>query len=42
MTMPGRIRHAGLPVGVNNEEIYGGRLGLSAAEMRKLKTEGVI
>ena len=26
---PGRIRHAGLPMGVHNSEIYCGRLGLS-------------
>ena len=39
---PGKIRHAGLPMGVYNREIYQGRLGLTDAEMEKLKAEGVI
>lgn len=39
---PGKIRHAGLPIGVYNREIYQGRLGLTDAEMEKLKAEGVI
>jgi crotonobetainyl-CoA:carnitine CoA-transferase CaiB-like acyl-CoA transferase len=39
---PGRIKHAGLPMGTYNKEIYGDRLGLTEAEMEKLKAEGVI
>lgn len=39
---PGKIRHAGLPIGVYNQEIYQGRLGLTDAEIEKLKAEGVI
>ena len=39
---PGRIRHAGLPMGVYNKEIYQGRVGLTEAEMKKLQAEGVI
>jgi crotonobetainyl-CoA:carnitine CoA-transferase CaiB-like acyl-CoA transferase len=39
---PGRIRHAGLPMGVHNDEVYRGRLGLTDAEMTRLKAEGVI
>ena len=39
---PGKIRYAGLPMGVHNKEIYQERLGLTDAEMEKLKAEGVI
>ena len=39
---PGRIAFAGRPMGECNEEIYGGRLGLSAAEIAALKADGVI
>ena len=39
---PGRIRHAGLPMGVHNKEIYCDRLGLSEAELQKLKADGAI
>jgi crotonobetainyl-CoA:carnitine CoA-transferase CaiB-like acyl-CoA transferase len=39
---PGRIRYAGLPMGVYNKEIYQERLGLTEAEMKKLQDEGVI
>lgn len=39
---PGRIRHAGLPMGVHNDEIYRGRLGLTGEELNKLKAAGVI
>ena len=39
---PGRIRFAGLPMGVHNEEIYCGRLGLTQTEFDELKTEGII
>jgi crotonobetainyl-CoA:carnitine CoA-transferase CaiB-like acyl-CoA transferase len=39
---PGSIRHAGLPMGVHNEEIYRQRLGLGEDELAALKAEGVI
>jgi crotonobetainyl-CoA:carnitine CoA-transferase CaiB-like acyl-CoA transferase len=39
---PGKIRHAGLAMGVHNSEIYRGRLGLSEGEIEDLKAEGVI
>jgi crotonobetainyl-CoA:carnitine CoA-transferase CaiB-like acyl-CoA transferase len=39
---PGQIRHAGLPMGAYNDEIYKGRLGLSDAELEALKADGVI
>ena len=39
---PGRIRYAGLPMGVYNQEIYQERLGLTQAEMDGLKADGVI
>ena len=39
---PGRIRYAGLPMGVHNKEIYKERVGLTEAEMKKLQDEGVI
>jgi crotonobetainyl-CoA:carnitine CoA-transferase CaiB-like acyl-CoA transferase len=39
---PGRIRFAGLPMGVHNREIYQERLGLTDAEMQRLKADGVI
>jgi len=39
---PGRIRHAGLAMGVHNDEIYRERLGLTEAEMQALKADGVI
>ena len=39
---PGRIRHAGLPMGVHNREIYCERLGLSDAELAQLESDGVI
>ncbi len=39
---PGRIRYAGLPMGVHNKAIYQERLGLTDAELEKLKAEGVI
>jgi crotonobetainyl-CoA:carnitine CoA-transferase CaiB-like acyl-CoA transferase len=38
---PGRIRHAGLPLGAANEEIYG-RLGIDANELEGLRRDGVI
>jgi crotonobetainyl-CoA:carnitine CoA-transferase CaiB-like acyl-CoA transferase len=39
---PGRIRFAGLPMGMHNEEIYRGRLGVAQAEFDALKAEGII
>jgi crotonobetainyl-CoA:carnitine CoA-transferase CaiB-like acyl-CoA transferase len=38
---PGRIRHAGLPLGAANDEVYG-ELGITAAELQLLLDEGVI
>lgn len=39
---PGRLRHAGLPHGAANEEVYRGELGLSEEELRDLRDRGVI
>jgi crotonobetainyl-CoA:carnitine CoA-transferase CaiB-like acyl-CoA transferase len=39
---PGRIRFAGLAMGVHNEEIYRERLELTQAEFDELKAEGII
>ena len=40
---PGEIRHAGpASPGADNEEIYGGRLGLSSAELAGLRARGVV
>ena len=38
---PGHIRHAGLPLGAANEEVYGA-LGIEAAELEALRADGVI
>ena len=38
----GSIRFAGRPLGADNPEVYGGELGLSAADMDMLKSKGVI
>ncbi len=39
---PGRIRHAGRPLGADNEEVYGDLLGLSSQEVRSLRDRGVL
>jgi formyl-CoA transferase len=39
---PGKIRFAGLPMGVHNKEIYQERLGLSDAELAAFEADGVI
>lgn len=39
---PGRIRWAGRPLGADNDEIYGTRLGLSEGERARLRKLGVI
>jgi crotonobetainyl-CoA:carnitine CoA-transferase CaiB-like acyl-CoA transferase len=38
---PGRIRHAGLPLGAANDEVYGA-LGLTADDLAALRAEGVV
>jgi crotonobetainyl-CoA:carnitine CoA-transferase CaiB-like acyl-CoA transferase len=39
---PGRITHAGPAIGAHNQEVWGGILGKSDAELAKLKADGVI
>jgi len=40
---PGAIEHAGpVDVGADNEEIYCGRLGLGADDLRALREKGVV
>lgn len=39
---PGRIRHAGRPLGADNEDVYGDLLGLSAEQVRELRSRGII
>jgi len=39
---PGRITHAGPAIGSHNQEVWGGILGKSDAELEKLKADGVI
>jgi succinyl-CoA---D-citramalate CoA-transferase len=39
---PGRVTHAGPAMGTHTEEVLGGLLGLSAAELAGLRQEGVI
>jgi formyl-CoA transferase len=39
---PGEVRHAGRPLGADNDAIYGAALGRSAAEIARLRDAGVI
>lgn len=39
---PGRIRHAGRPLGADNEEVLGELLGLDAAEIEELRARGIV
>jgi formyl-CoA transferase len=39
---PGRIRRSGPDLGEHNADVYGGLLGLSAAEMKRLADKGII
>jgi crotonobetainyl-CoA:carnitine CoA-transferase CaiB-like acyl-CoA transferase len=39
---PGRIRHAGRPLGSANREVYVEELGLSEEEVERLRSEGVL
>ena len=39
---PGKVRHAGQPLGASNEHVYGQLLGLSAQEIAALQAEQVI
>jgi len=39
---PGRVRHAGPPLGRDNDEIFAGELGLSPEALRELRGEGAI
>jgi len=39
---PGKLKHLGEAMGAHNEDVYRGLLGLSADEMSKLQSEGVI
>jgi crotonobetainyl-CoA:carnitine CoA-transferase CaiB-like acyl-CoA transferase len=39
---PGRIRHAGLPLGADNEAVYGELLELGTEELRALRERGII
>ena len=39
---PGKLRHVGPVLGEHNEEVYGGILGLSTEDLKKLAEDGVI
>lgn len=39
---PGRVRHAGLPIGAANRDVFVRELGLDEGELERLRAEGVI
>ena len=39
---PGSIRHAGRPLGADNEEVYGELLDLDPAELAELRGRGIL
>jgi len=39
---PGRVRHAGLPLGAANRDVYVDELGLTDEELERLRGEGVV
>ena len=39
---PGTIRHAGRPMGADNDAVYGGLLHMTAEELAQLRSDGVI
>jgi crotonobetainyl-CoA:carnitine CoA-transferase CaiB-like acyl-CoA transferase len=39
---PGNVQHLSVAIGSHNDEIYGGRLGISAEELSALASDGVI
>jgi formyl-CoA transferase len=39
---PGRIKHPGAELGAHNREVFLGELGMSAAELERLRAEGVV
>ena len=39
---PGRVRHAGLPLGAANRDVYVEELGLTDEELERLRGEGVV
>ena len=39
---PGKARHTGRSMGADNDEVFGKRLGMTAAEMAELKKQGII
>jgi formyl-CoA transferase len=39
---PGRVAHRAPNLGENNEEVFGGLLGMTPAEMEALKAKGLV